>query len=130
VIVAVVAVRMVQVTVHQVVRVIAMRHGFMPAVGSMLVAGFVSPAVVIGRAVGRVPAVHLEPVIVHVILVGMVHVSVVQIVGVPFVHHGRMPAAGSMFVRMVRVSIVCHLLSSWSGLSRGVLVAQEPYDGG
>jgi hypothetical protein len=118
----------VQVTVHQVIRMIAMGDGFMPAVGSMPVAGFVSPAVVIGRAIGRVPAVHLEPVIVDVILMGMVHVPVVQIVGVPVVHHGCMPAAGAMFVRMVRVGVVCHLLSSWIGLSRGALVAQEPYD--
>lgn len=49
-IVAMIAVRMVQMTIHQVANVIAVRHGFVAATRAMHMALFVAPAVVVRRA--------------------------------------------------------------------------------
>ena len=49
-IIAVIPVRMVQVAVHQVIGVIAVRHGFMAAAGAVLVGGVVGAARVLRRA--------------------------------------------------------------------------------
>ena len=54
VVVAVVPVRVVQVTVDEIVDVIAMRHRLVPATGAVLVAGLVPAALMLGRAAVRV----------------------------------------------------------------------------
>jgi hypothetical protein len=57
VVVAVAVVGMVEVAVHQVVRVVAVRDSFVTAVGAVHMARLVSAAVVLGRAlVGVTPA--------------------------------------------------------------------------
>lgn len=56
-VVAMVAVRVVQVAVDQVVDVVTVRDGFVAATGAMDVAGLVAAAFVLGRAApGRLPA--------------------------------------------------------------------------
>jgi len=58
VVIAVVAMGMVQMTVHQVVHVIAMRHGLVAAAWAMHVVGGVPGALVLGRAALRVCAAY------------------------------------------------------------------------
>lgn len=54
VIVAVAAMRMVQMPVHQIIDVIAVRHGRMTAAGTMHMPGFVPAALMIGRTPVRI----------------------------------------------------------------------------
>ena len=49
-----IAVGMVQVTIHEIVDMIAMRHRFVSAIGAVYVCGLVTAAIVIGRAAFRV----------------------------------------------------------------------------
>jgi hypothetical protein len=108
-IVAVVAMRVMEVAVHQVVGVIAVGHGFVTAIRAVLVLGIVRATIVVGRAPVWICCVHRETVIVRVVLVWMVHVTVVQVVGVPIVSDGGMPTARSVHVGVLRrVLVVSH----------------------
>ena len=77
VIVAVVAVRMVQVTVHDVIDMIAVRHGFVTATVAMQVARFVAVAIVRHATVGILGG-HFEAMLVVMALVRMVQVAVCE----------------------------------------------------
>jgi hypothetical protein len=112
VVVAVVAVRVVQLSVHQVVDVVAVGNGFVPAAGTMPVTPLV--AVVEPRgALRRVALVHRDPVLVHVVLVRVMETPVVEVVDVPVVPDGRVPTGGSMLVIVpfVDLVVVGHRLS-------------------
>ena len=91
-IVAVFAVRMMEVSVHQVIGVIAMRHRLVAAVRSVSVCGFVRAAVVARGAIGGIRSAHRNCVVVDVAIVNMMQVSVVQIIGVAIVLDGGMAA--------------------------------------
>jgi hypothetical protein len=68
-IVAVVAVGVVQMAIHQVIYVIAMGHCLVAAVAPMSVRLLMSVTLVAWRASFRIRRVHLDPMIVHVIAV-------------------------------------------------------------
>jgi hypothetical protein len=71
--------------VHQVVSVITVRHGLVPAVGAMPMLHVVS-TIEAWRALVRVLAVHREAVFVHMVFVGVVQAAIVQVVRVAFVN--------------------------------------------
>jgi hypothetical protein len=106
VVVAVPGVGVVQVTLDQVVGVVAVRHRLVAAVGAVLVARVVTAAVVLGRAVVRVLRVDRDDVLVHVVLVRVMQVAAVQVVGVALVLDGRVAAARAVLVRVVAVGLV------------------------
>jgi hypothetical protein len=105
VIVAVIAVLVMQVTVDEVVRVVAVRHRFVTAR---------RPVLVIRRVLGRVPGcasrgilrVDRECVVVDVVAVHVMEVAVVQVVRVAFVLDGGVAAVRSVNVLMVTVWLV------------------------
>lgn len=72
VVVAVRLVGMMEVAVHEVVHVVTVRHGLVPAPGSMAMVRRMSAARVIGRAGGGIGAAHGQHVLVHMRLVRMV----------------------------------------------------------
>jgi hypothetical protein len=79
------AVGMMQVTFHQVIRVIAVGYRLVAAAGSMGVLLPMGAARVVRRAGRRIGTADRESVLVDVTGVGVMQVSVVQIVDVPFV---------------------------------------------
>ena len=97
-IVAVIAVRMVQVSVDQVVDMIAVWHGFVPAPGCMRV---------IGSALGRrgvavwMAGVNGDHVVIDVVAVRVVEVAFVEVVDVIVVAHSDMATAFAVDVSMV-----------------------------
>ena len=100
VVVAVVAVRMVQVAGHQVVHMVAVRHGFVTATGAVDVLPIVTGAGVLRRASGRVLAVHFQGVLVAMVAVRVVQVAVVQVIDVPGMLDGRVAAISAVLVRV------------------------------
>jgi hypothetical protein len=62
---------MMQVAVHQIIYVVAMRDGLVAASGAVGVCGLVRVALVLGRAVCRVLGVHRQFVVVDVAIVRM-----------------------------------------------------------
>jgi hypothetical protein len=106
VIVAVVAVRMMQVSSDEVVDVVSVRHGFVAAAGAMLVGGIVGATSMGRRARRWVRCTNSERVLVDSVALRVVQVAVVEVVGVAVMLHGLVAAAGAVLVRVIRVSLV------------------------
>jgi hypothetical protein len=101
VVVAVVAVRVVQVAVDEIVDVIPMRHRLMTATGAVLMPRFVPLAAMLGRAAIRVFRSHVDDVLVDVVAVHMVQVPVVQVVNMIAMTYRRVAAVGAVLVRVI-----------------------------
>jgi hypothetical protein len=93
VIIAVIAMGMMQMTVDQVVDVVAMRHRLMSAAGAMDVARGMAGAAVIRRASIGISLGNLDHMLVDVIPVHVVEVTIMEIVHMAVVADGRMTAA-------------------------------------
>lgn len=123
-VVAVVAVRMVEVAIDQVVDVVAVRNGRMAAVGPMHMAFLVPAAVMGGSAAIGVGGIDLENVLIDVTGVRMVQVAIVQIIHMSVVLDSQVAAARAVLVVVVRVNLaVAH------GVSVGLRIGsvQGPY---
>jgi hypothetical protein len=114
VIVAVVAVGMVQVAVNQVIDVVAVGDRFMTAAGPVLVVLGMVAAIMGGRASGGIGAADGDSMFLDLIAGGMVQMAVVEIIDVAVMFQGLVAAAGTMLVRVVGVS-VCHGSVPFSG---------------
>lgn len=115
VVVAVIAVGMVQVTVDQVVDVIAVWHWLVATPGSVFVLEPMLDGSALRRAAVRMLLIDGDSMLVDMIIVRVVQVPVVEIVGVSIVADGEMAAARSVLVIVVWVDGVialCHRLSS------------------
>jgi len=108
VVVAVAAVRVVKVPRDEVVHVISMRHGRVPALCRVDVVGGVPRAAMRRRARGRVRRADLEHVLVDMIVVAVMEMTIVQVVDVVAVTDRDMAAIGSVNVVVVRMGVVAH----------------------
>jgi hypothetical protein len=99
VVVTVVAVRMVQTPVDQIINVVAVGHLFMATTGTMDVISIVPSAP--KRAAIRIGRGDLNHMFVYVISMHVVKMSVVEIVDMVAVAHGGVAAVGSVNVWMV-----------------------------
>ena len=79
------SVRVMQMSAHQVVGVVAVRNGLVAASRSVCMLGFVSAALVLGRALGGILSTHRNGVIVDVALMRMMQMPVVQVISVAVV---------------------------------------------
>ena len=95
-----VAVRMMQVAVDDVIGVVAMRDGGVPAVRGMDVARGLFRGSVTRRAGGRIGGGDGDDVLVHMPAVTVVQVAVIQVVGVAVMHDGEVAAAGAVRMRV------------------------------
>jgi hypothetical protein len=94
VVVAVSAVGVMEMSIDEVVDVVAVRDGFVAAAGAVDVGGIVGSAGVLRGALGRVDRGQSNAVLVDVTIVEVVQMTIVQIVDVVVVADGRMAAAG------------------------------------
>lgn len=100
-IVAVIAVRVVEVAADSVIDVAAVRNCFVTAARAMNMPRRMTAAVMVrGTAVGVVPG-YFDHVLVDVTFVRMVQVAIVQIVDVAAMPHGGMPATRTVLMGMV-----------------------------
>lgn len=108
-VVAVIAVRVVQAAIDEVVGVIAVRHRLVTAIRAVTV-GAVMTVREAGRAFRGVAAAYGDPVLIDVVLVRVVQAAVMKEVRVSLVAYGRVPAARSMLVgvAVVDLVVVCH----------------------
>jgi hypothetical protein len=93
VVVAVVSVRVMQVTVDEVVDVVAVGDGFVATLWTVDVVRGVGAALVRGGAVGWIGRVHFEGVFIHMVVVHVMQVAVVEVVDVVVVFDGGVSAA-------------------------------------
>jgi hypothetical protein len=87
------AVRVMQVSAHEIVDVVPVRHGLVAAARSVDVGRGVRSARVRGRACGRIRAPDGDPMFVDMVAVHVVQVAVVEIVHVTVVVDGDVTAA-------------------------------------
>ena len=97
VIIAVVAVRMVQMAIHDVIDMIAVRHGFVAATVAVQVARLVAIAVV-RHATAGILGGHFEAMLIVMALVRMVQMAVVNVVNMAVMLNGGMAAIGAVIV--------------------------------
>ena len=110
-IVAVIAVRMVEMTFDQIVDVIAVRHGLMAAARAMYVPCRMPGARMLrsaGRWIGGSHRQHMLDD--RAVAVGVMKMTVVQVIDVTFVLNGGMPAIRTvlMFVMSMYFTGMCH----------------------
>lgn len=96
-----IAVRVVEVPVHQIIDMVAVRYRGMAAVRSVHVINRMSRASVLWRAVVGVRRGDGKHVLIHMISMGMMQVTIVQVVYVPVMPDSDVPATGGMLVIMV-----------------------------
>lgn len=105
-VVAVTAVRVMEMPVNQIVDVIAMRYRFMPASGAMLMGRVVPGTSMVGRAACRVCAAHFDHMLIDVIAMRLVEMTVVQVVDMIAVLDCNVSATGSVNVGVALVDLV------------------------
>ena len=105
VVVAVIAVGMVQMAVHEIVHVIAVRHGFVAAARAVDVLRFVRTARVTFSAHIRVRRRNFQDMRVVMIAVRMQQMAVAQVIRVAFVFDGGVAALRAVLVVVVVMSI-------------------------
>ena len=106
VVVAVTAVRMMEMPIDEVIYVVAVRHGRVTAVRAVHVAGRVSVAGVVWRAAGRVRGIDCDRALVDVIAVNHVEMAVVKVVDVAVVLDATVAAVRAVDVVVLGVNLV------------------------
>jgi hypothetical protein len=106
VVIAVVAVRVVQAAFKQVVKVVAVRHAGMAAAIVLAVAGYRGAGVGVSRG-------DLDDVLVIMVAVRRVQVAVVQVIDVAVVAHAGVPTVVAVDVAVVGVDGMAHGLLLW-----------------
>ena len=106
-------VEVVQVSIHKIVGVIAMRDRFVTATRAVLVAGVMGAALMALGTLLRIRRRHAQLVLVDVLAVHAVQVAVMKIIDVISMFDARVAATRTVLVRMVLVSNVflCHTSS-------------------
>ena len=91
-----IAVRVVQPAVHEIIEMVTMRHRFMPAVWTVDVG-----AVDFRRTVHGICGINSDDMFVHVILVHVVEMAVVKIIHMAVMANRGVPAFRTMLVSVV-----------------------------
>jgi hypothetical protein len=113
VIIAMIAVRMVQMTVDQIIDVIPMGHRLMSAARAVHMPRLVTAAAVIRGAVIGIFRTHLDDMLIHVVTVRIMEMAIMQIVDVIAVANGGVATAWAMLMvvfPMVREIACAHRL--------------------
>jgi hypothetical protein len=106
VVIAVIAVRVVEPVVHDVVDVVAVRYRLVPTLGAVLMGQIVAGG---GLCVpSRMLVVDIKSMFVDVVVVRVVQMPVVQIVDVVAVAHGHVPAALTVRMRVILMDFTGH----------------------
>lgn len=103
VVVAVIAVRMVQMTVDQIVDVVAVRHRFVAAARPVHMTGAMAGTVMLRRAAVRVGGADGDHVLIDMVAMHVVQMAVVQEIDMVFVTHCSMAALRAMLVVVMGV---------------------------
>jgi hypothetical protein len=113
VIVAMIAMGMMQMPVHQIVDVVAMRDRLVPTARAVLVG-----ALYFRRAAGRIARVDADDMLIHVVAMHVMQMAVMQIVDVAVMAHRDVTAVRAVLMRVVGMVLLAasgHGLRSFCG---------------
>jgi hypothetical protein len=94
-----IAVWMVQPAVDQIVDVVAMRHGFMAAIGPVPVRRVVASGMELRIAAVRIAVAHGDDMLLGATVLGMLKVAMIEVIDVAVMLDGEMAARGAVNVR-------------------------------
>jgi hypothetical protein len=120
-VVAMVPMGMVQPSIHEVIDMVPMGHGFVPAGRAMLVRA--------GRlrcALYGIDRVDRDDMLINVILVRVMQMAIVKIIDVVAMLDSRMPTVGTMCVAMVDMMLLGTGSHSLFPFSLGILASAGP----
>lgn len=117
-IVAVVAMRMMQVAVHQIIDVIAVRHRFVSTVRAVDVIFRMARANVLRRAAGQIGCGYIERVFFDLAAGRVVQVAVVQVIDVVAVLDRGVAAVLAVLMIVVVMVMRTHFRAPWLGSAR------------
>jgi hypothetical protein len=100
-VIAMIAVGMVQPSIHEVIDMVPMGHGFVPAGRAVLVRADRLP-----RALHGIGRVDWDGMLVNVILVRVMQMAIVKIIDMIIMPDCRMPTVGTMHVAMVNMMLL------------------------
>lgn len=102
----------------KVVHMVAVRHSFVTARRTMSMSTLVPFAFMVGRAGVGIGAADRDGMLVNVFAMHVVHMAVVEIVGVTVMHDRLVPALGTVLVTMRSVFLTCgfHVNTSTTNL--------------
>jgi hypothetical protein len=109
-VIAMALMHMVEMTSHEVVRMVAVGNSFVPAARAVPVRGFVTSARVSSTAFRRIIGIHFQLVFVHMVAMHIVHVAIVKETLMPIVHESRVAARISMLMRVSLMNFMTHRL--------------------
>ena len=104
-------VRMMQVSLHQIIYMIPVRYGLVSTALAMNMAGLMPPADMACRTGCRICRRHLKRVFVKVTFMRMMQMPVMQVIHVALMQDRRVAAVRAVYVRMVFVYVMRHILS-------------------
>ena len=105
-IVAMITMRMVEMTFHQVVRVVTVRNRFVSAIWPMFVVLVMRSAIVVrGTRCWALPT-HSDLVLVNMVTVRVVEVPIVKVILMAIVLHGHMSTIRTVYVRVRFVNLM------------------------
>jgi hypothetical protein len=93
-----IAVRVMKAPVHDIIDMVAVRHGFIAAVGAVSMRGLMAGGVVLGIAAVRIPVGHADHMPRGMAFLRMFEATVIEVIDVAFMLHGEMAASGAMNV--------------------------------
>lgn len=102
-IVTVIPVGEVQVSVHQIAGVVAVRHRLVTASGTVHVTLLVSGALMIGGALGGIGLIDFQAVLLDLSVLGVVQAAIVQIIDVAVMLDGSVSTIGTVSVVVMTV---------------------------
>jgi hypothetical protein len=100
-VVAMITMRMMQPSIHEVIDVVPMGHGFVPASRAMLVR-----AGRLRRAMYGIDRVDCNCMLINVILVRVMQMAIMKIIDMVIMPDGCMPAVGTMHVAMIAMMLL------------------------
>jgi hypothetical protein len=98
-VVAVIAVGVMQPAVHEIVDVVAVRHRFMAAIRPVPVRRLVAGRVTLWIAAVRVAVAYSDHMLLRAAVLGMLKVAVIEVIDVAFMLHAEVAASGAVDVR-------------------------------
>jgi len=101
-------VRVVQVAIDEVVRVVTMRDGFVTATGAVDVIERMGRTGVAAGAIRGIFGAHFEDVLVVVALVGVMEMAIVQVIDMAVVLDGSVAAARAVLMGMIGMNVMGH----------------------
>jgi hypothetical protein len=96
--------RVMQMTIDQIVRMVTVRDSLMATARPMAVRCVMSAATMIGCTTVWIRGAYRKHVLIHMIFVRMMQMAIMQIVDVAIVTNSGVAAAGSVLMRVIRVN--------------------------